>query len=67
MVMAQEWCERMQYFWSLRCGAGDANLVFGQAALDRYVETPQFAQLANIVNKPSQQQEVVALRALCPS
>ena len=58
----------MQYFWGLCCEAGDLNLVeFDQAALDRYVETPQFAQLANIVDKPSQQQEVMELRHLCPS
>ena len=65
--MAQEWCERMQFFWNLCCEAGDANVVFDQATLDRYVETPQFAQLANIVDKPSQQQEVMELRALCLS
>ena len=65
--MAQEWCERVQYFWTSCCEAGHGDLVFDQAALDKYVELLQFTQLANIVDTAAQQQEVMELRALCPS
>ena len=65
--MSQEWCQRMQFFWTLCVEQGDPDLVFDQPLLDKYKETQAFTDFALTITKPEMQNQVMELRTLCPS
>ena len=67
LTMCPEWCERMQFLWTLCVEQGDPDLVFDQPLLDKYKETQAFTDFALTMTKPEMKNQVMALRTFCPS
>ena len=60
--MCQEWCQRMQFFWTCCVDQGNPDLVFDQPLLDKYKETQAFTSFALTITKPEMQSQVMELR-----